>query len=67
MMEAPLPGTTEEKEETSKPKAIERRILVVDLPNSGQAAVKYLKDVDGGRVNVCKLRHKRGIFIRQSS
>jgi zinc protease len=28
-----------------------KRILVVDLPNSGQAAVKYLKDVKVGRVN----------------
>jgi zinc protease len=28
-----------------------RRILVVDLPNSGQAAVKYLKTVENGRVS----------------
>lgn len=28
-----------------------RRILVVDLPNSGQAAVKYLKGLEAGRVN----------------
>ncbi len=28
-----------------------RRILVVDLPDSGQAAVKYLKDVKVGRVS----------------
>ncbi len=28
-----------------------RRILVVDLPNSGQAAVKYLKPIPAGRVN----------------
>ncbi|MET0754279.1 MAG: pitrilysin family protein [Pyrinomonadaceae bacterium] len=28
-----------------------RRILVVDLPDSGQAAVKYLKDVNVGRVS----------------
>ena len=30
-----------------------RRILVVDLPNSGQAAVKYVKRVDTGRAQ-CK-------------
>lgn len=28
-----------------------RRILVVDLPNSGQASVKYLKPVNSGRVD----------------
>lgn len=29
-----------------------KRILVVDLPNSGQAAVKYLKPLDVGRVQL---------------
>ncbi len=31
-----------------------RRILVIDLPNSGQAAVKYVKKIDTGRVR-CEL------------
>lgn len=31
-----------------------RRILVVDLPNSGQAAVKYVKRIDTGRIK-CEL------------
>lgn len=46
-----VPKTTaDEKRETSKSKAIAKRILVIDLPNSGQAAVKYVKDVPAGRV-----------------
>jgi zinc protease len=35
---------------TSIQKSTVRRILVVDLPNSGQAAVKYLKPFNVGRV-----------------
>jgi zinc protease len=35
----------------SKEESKARRILVVDLPNSGQAAVKYLKPLAAGRVN----------------
>lgn len=31
-----------------------KRILVIDLPNSGQAAVKYLKRIDLGRVSCPK-------------
>ena len=48
---APEPSgaaSSEDKNETP------RRILVVDLPNSGQAAVKYVKMIDMGRVR-CEL------------
>ncbi|MGC2236454.1 MAG: pitrilysin family protein [Pyrinomonadaceae bacterium] len=36
---------------TSETNNRNRRILVIDLPDSGQAAVKYLKDVKVGRVS----------------
>jgi len=51
LMETPL-ETSGEKQANSKPKAVAKRILVVDLPNSGQAAVKYLKDLEVGRVDL---------------
>ena len=40
---------------SDKPSSKARRILVVDLPDSGQAAVKYLKPIRVGRVDSGKV------------
>ena len=44
----------------SMPKDIVRRILVVDLPNSGQASVAYSKQLDIGRTDYIKDKYVSG-------
>ena len=44
-------GSGPEKGSGSSQTALARRILVVDLPNSGQAAVNYLRTTPVGRIN----------------
>lgn len=45
------PDSMEESVQEQKVDPIVKRILVVDLPNSGQAAVNFTKSVDKGRVD----------------
>lgn len=61
--ETPESVSTRKQEEMQQP--LIKRILVVDLPNSGQAAVSFAKDIEGGGRIVWDEKKNSGIISKE--